>query len=478
MDDIGIRTFKARAVAEPTVDDNKILETVPLFWDRNPLGLARPDDYASLMRAYRSWVYICSSKNGRAFASTPLKLYVTKQSTKQKVYCRTKQVNKETRKWLETQANFTSLPQVRKAVEILEVPDHVLLDMVYHVNKFMNRFELFDLTDECQELTGNAYWYIVKNSVGVPVEIWPLSPDRMTIVPSRVDWIAGYLYRTLDGVDVPFTVDEIIHFRFPNPNNSYYGWAPLQAMADTYNMDQQMDQHRLALLGNSAIPPIALVAPKDAMVTEEQWKSTMRRWNQTYGGARNQGKTAWLESGFDIKSLATNPKDLSFLGGEKSVMTKLCAAYGLPLSKITTDAVGRANAESGDYQYMADTIRPRHVLTEERLNERLVPMVDENLVFMFENCVPDDKDFALREQESHLKSSVTTINEERKKIGMESVEWGDKPLVPSSTVLLGEQPVPVPGQQPGPGQQEEQLTKQLTDIVFLEVERRRREMVG
>jgi HK97 family phage portal protein len=427
---------------------------IPMFYDNTKL--INNAGVASLLRAYRGWVYICANKNSVAFSSVPLKLFVTKENPKQKVWYNTKPITKEYRTYLEHTPSIVDLPCVKKAAEVLEVTDHPIMDLLRKVNFWMNKFELLEITNIDMELTGNSYWYVIKNGLGMPAEIWRLQPDRVSIVPSRETFIKGYIFTSMDGIDIPFLPEEIIHFKFPNPNNMWYGCSPLQAMSDAYNLGEMYNRYEESLMKNNAIPSLALVAPKETMVSEEEWKRTITRWNATYGGYANTGKTAWLDSGFDIKTLATTPKEMAHDKGRKWVMQAVCAAYGVPISKVTTEGVNRANAKEGNYQYMSDTIYPRCVRFQEKLNEKLIPMIDEEnaMFFAFDNPVDEDQDFILSERESNLKVYVTTINEERKKLGLDDVEWGDKPLVPAGTAPLNMNPpqpgAPVPGQPGAP----------------------------
>ena len=84
---------------------------------------------------------------------------------------------------------------------------------------------------------------------------------------------------------------------------------------------------------------------------------------------------------------------MAFLQGRKWTREEICNCYGVPISKLTTDNVNRANAESGDYSYMKDTILPRLKKIEQKLNEQLLPMYDDRLFCAFDNPVPADKHY-------------------------------------------------------------------------------------
>jgi hypothetical protein len=94
---------------------------------------------------------------------------------------------------------------------------------------------------------------------------------------------------------------------------------------------------------------------------------------------------------------------------------------------------------------------------EEKINERLMPMFDENIFVAYESTIPADRDFELRERQANLGSYLTTVNEERVKLGMEEVEWGKVPLAPPTIAPLGSQQQPGA---PGAGSEEEEIEEE------------------
>ncbi|MFH1547037.1 MAG: hypothetical protein ABIC57_00970, partial [bacterium] len=104
----------------------------------------------------------------------------------------------------------------------------------------------------------------------------------------------------------------------------------------------------------------------------------------------------------------------------------------------------------GEHQYMQDTIEPRLRRLEEKINEKLMPMYDENLFIGYDEVIPSDKEFTLRERTSNLGSYVTTVNEEREEMGKDPVDWGDIPLASAGIAPLGSQAA-APGAPGGAG---------------------------
>jgi len=84
------------------------------------------------------------------------------------------------------------------------------------------------------DLTGNCFWY--KDGANLngdqPKALFPLNPKRIQIQVNReTGHLQGYLYRA--GVtDIPFDVEEIIHWKRPHPDNDYWGLGEVEAGED------------------------------------------------------------------------------------------------------------------------------------------------------------------------------------------------------------------------------------------------------
>jgi len=84
----------------------------------------------------------------------------------------------------------------------------------------------------------------------------------------------------------------------------------------------------------------------------------------------------------------------------------------------------RATSDTLDYVFNKSTIQPKLIRIQEKQNERIMPKYDDNLFVQFDNPIPKDKDFEIKERETNLKMYVTSINEERQKIGLDNGRLG------------------------------------------------------
>ena len=149
------------------------------------------------------------------------------------------------------------------------------------------------------------------------------------------------------------------------------------------------------------------------------------------------GDVMVLDSGLKPIRLGLSPQELSFLEGRKLTMEEILAIYGVPKTKLGIGTeVNRASAYELEKTFQNETILPRLRRLESKLNEKLLPMWDENLFCEFENPVPEDPEIELKKRDSDLEHFVTTVNEVRIRRGDKPVPWGETPLAPMNIMPL------------------------------------------
>lgn len=441
---------------------------VPPFMFAN-LQDDQPRRYGDYLRQYTTWVYVCASRNASNVASVPLRLYAARRGTGRKGVphraVTTKQIN-----YLQSKSHLG--PLVNAADEIEEILEHPWLSLIREVNPFYNGFELIELLALNLELTGNAYWLMVTESGGVPIELWPLPAHLMSIKRSIPNGIEFYRF----GSQQPYQnydPEQIAHFRYPNPLDPFYGMGPLEASQLPVTLNNKFDQYENAVLDNGAVIPFFFGT--DTNLNLEAQKRVRAEIDQMHRGFKKAGKYGFLWGGLKPFTVGSKPKDVNYEKGQDQTLEKIAAAFGVPMSMVITRDVNRANADAGREQYLRDTIVPKLKRIEQSINQDVMPRYDEQLFVAFDNPVPDDKEFMMQEADMRLKNYSITINEYRAAKGEDEVDWGDEPLVQGQlqtmTDALAEpepQPMPNMGDLPDvPEPEEEESAREAAEyLVF------------
>jgi HK97 family phage portal protein len=189
----------------------------------------------------------------------------------------------------------------------------------------------FDLSDMLRravfmlDLTGDAYFTKVRNGAGRVVEVWPLIPDEMTVIPGIDSMVRAYKYRK-GSITREVPADDIIHLMYSNPADLYYGLAPLQACARAVDIDEESEKWQKVSLQNMAVPPGVLNLHQDGGQAEYE---QAKRWMAEQEGAANARKPLVL-AGMTWQNIGQNPVDMDYVNGRRFTREEICSAFSVP----------------------------------------------------------------------------------------------------------------------------------------------------
>ena len=402
---------------------------VHLFGYEKSFGKPAPHDFNRFVGDFNSWAFACGYRNGFSLAKVPLKLYKKVSSG-------------------------------QGQSELEEITDHPFLELMRNVNPHFNRFEIMVLLGLFLDVTGNSYWWLVKDALRVPRAIWNIPAHWMSIVPSKDNFIEGYVMTVPGrGDKVPFEPDEIIHFKYPSIFSLYYGCPPMYGASYDIALNKHIKTFGVNFLMNNAQP--SGVLQTEESLTDTQYKRLQTLWNMKYRGSENAGKMAILEKGLKYQKIGSSLGDMKFDKVDKSIRDGILAIFGVPASKLgLVEDVNRANADANDYTYQKETIVPRLALIEEKLNEKFMPLYGNaagELIVKFEDPVPRDKEFKLRQRTEHVRAGITSIDEERIEQGLDAYELPETstPLIPFNVTPAGS------GEEAGTAPKKELLQKEI-----------------
>lgn len=277
----------------------------------------------------------------------------------------------------------------------IQVTRHPALDLWRQPNNFMTGHAFRETSQQLEELTGEQYWVIVKGG-SLPMELWPVRPDRMFPVPHPVNFLSGYIYRSPDGEEIPLGVDDVIAVRTPNPLDIYRGLSAVQTILADLDATNQASQYTANWFRNGATPGGVITAEQN--LSDEEFDQFRTRWAEAHQGVSNTNRVAILEAGMSWQSVNVTNHDMQLVEVKESTRETIREAFGFPKAMMgATDDVNKANAYAGEVLFARWIVKPRLVRVREALNRFLLPMFGrsaEGLEFDFVNPVPEDDEIA------------------------------------------------------------------------------------
>ena len=186
-------------------------------------------------------------------------------------------------------------------------------------------------------LHGNAYVQLIKDGAGVPVELYPLRPERVQVVAGEDGWPTAYRYVLADRTLTIALEDEhgwpnIIHLRGFHPTDDHYGAGCLAAAAPAVTVHNAASEWNRALLANAARPSGALVYDGEdgGALSAEQFDRLKSELQNAFQGHGNAGRPMLLEGGLDWKAMSLSPADMDFATLKAAAARDIALAFGVP----------------------------------------------------------------------------------------------------------------------------------------------------
>jgi len=279
------------------------------------------------------------------------------------------------------------------------------LNVLKHPNRFMSQYQLLWKTSAYLELTGRCFWYIAKDKLGRPKEIWCLNPLDIWVVPDKKNFIKGYIYKA-GAEQIPLDVDEVIFFNLPDLLNPYSGKGPAQAAANNLEIDKYTSTYIKNFFYNDAKPGGIVNFPD---MEETEYDRAVEQYKDKHRGVENSNELLFTKGGsVTFTPIAMNLKDLDISNLKDNTRDGILGAFGVPKSIVgITDDVNRSTAEAAEYTFAMHTIKPILHLFGDILNNEFVPMFNEILELKFTDPVPKNKDFVKSVLDTQVDKTLT-----------------------------------------------------------------------
>jgi HK97 family phage portal protein len=294
-----------------------------------------------------------------------------------------------------------------------EVARHAALDVWNKPNPFMPRQEFTETVQQHVDLTGEGWWVIARNPASpLPLEIWPVRPDRITPVPDPVDFIRGYVYTTPDGGLVPLETRDVIQLRMPNPLDPYRGMGPVQAVLVDLDATRYTSEWNRNFFLNSSEP--GGIIEVDKRLSDAEFDELRERWAEQHRGVAAAHRVALIESGMKWVERGFSQRDMQFAELRSVSRDVIREAFGIPKFAVgDVDDVNRATAEASRAWFAESLLVPRLERIKGALNEEFLPLYGPGaagLEFDYVDPVPANREADNAELTARANAAKTLVD--------------------------------------------------------------------
>jgi HK97 family phage portal protein len=292
------------------------------------------------------------------------------------------------------------------------VLQHAVLDFLAKPNAFMTWYSFCEITSQHMELTGEMWWIIgYGNRVRMPVEMWPVRPDRMEPVPDKDNFIRGYVYTGPTGEKVPLTLDEVVFTKMPNPEDIYRGMSPAQTILSRITSQREAAEWNAAFFRNNAQPGGIIEAPES--ISDEEFQTFRDRWEETHKGASAAGRVAVIEGGWKWIDRKFTHAEMQFDALETAGVEAIMRAWSISKFDLgMVDDVNRATAEASKAAFGERITMPRAERMRQALQYGILPKFgaqDLQIDYDRAQAIPADRESDDRERTSKATAFSTLL---------------------------------------------------------------------
>jgi HK97 family phage portal protein len=263
-----------------------------------------------------------------------------------------------------------------------ELDDHPLLTLLDGVNEHMTGIELKYVTMAHLELAGNAYWLLdgVKNDTDQPRAIYVLNPGRVRVKLNKTTFpskISHYEF-TIDGKRYDFEPYQILHIKYPDPNDEFVGIGVTQTIPVWIDADNYAMEYNRKFFINGA--QVGMYIQTDTNV-EANIDRIRKGFGNRHEGVENAHKVPVLPKGAKLEHTGVTQRDMDFKNLTDATRDRILAGHRVSKTILGTaeSDTNRATAETADYVFSKRTIKPKIELVLSYLNEFLTPRYGDDL---------------------------------------------------------------------------------------------------
>ena len=258
--------------------------------------------------------------------------------------------------------NAATVKKIIKDADSGEIIDnHPLLPLLnQRPNPLMSAFEFYEQLYSFLDLIGDFFCELVSKENGEIIDLVPMRPDKVKIKASKTDYVTGYEY-SIGDMTVKLEPRDVIHGKYFNPYDEYWGLSPLSAAKIALETDIYAAMWNKRFFQEGAIPRGYITVP--GTPSKEEINRIKSDWRKKHKGLKQQDIAVITNEG-KIEVIGATQSDMEFLNQRRFSREEILAIYGVPPSlagifQFSTTSARSAGAEQQMKLFWEETILPR-----------------------------------------------------------------------------------------------------------------------
>lgn len=353
----------------------------------------------------------------------------------------------------------------QRAGGMTRLDSHEILDLWARPNPLQGRAAFIKNVIGYRRIAGNSYLEAIAPDTGPrrgrPLELWTHRPDRMRVIGGNgIQLVNGYEY-TVGGNDpVRFEPHEILHWKFFDPIDDWYGLSPTAVAARSIDQSNESKRWNVSLLRNSGQPSGMFTTEQDLGEDFEEFRDEILAATT---GPDNAGLPIVADQGLDYVKMGLSPADMMWIEGQRMSADEIALSQGVAPELVSGGAQKKySNYGEARKALYLETVLPELDEFRDEINHWLVARWGDNLYLDYDRddieALQEDRDKLYTRNIAAVKEGVMTRRQAAEEIGLDTEGFGpeaDVLTVTAATVPLASavaRPTPAPpASEPGGG---------------------------
>ena len=302
---------------------------------------------------------------------------------------------------------------------------HPLQRLLDSPNAFWSRSDLWRATETYLSLWGSAFWGLERDEDGGIVEIWPLRPDKMRVIPDAQRYIKGFVYMGAGDKLVPYLPEDVVWMRYFNPLDEYAGLSPIAPLRQSADMGMDALRANRKLLQNDSTP--GLIIEMEGFPTDAEVSEFYARWESRFRGVDKTRRPALLSPGMKASNLGFSPRDMEYIESLRWSLEDVTRVFGVPKVMIgDLENTTFSNFSTARRLFWEDTVAAQLAFYQEALRQQLLPHFgDDSLTVEFDlsgvEALKESEENKAKRRSIYVKAGIMTVDEVRREMNLPPV---------------------------------------------------------